>query len=49
MIVEKHWERYNFEKISKGGTVASYHDVYRGWFLFGIVPLYVMRDRTRIR
>ncbi len=51
MIVKKSWEKR--VKRRTGREFQSYQktthdDVYTGWFLFGILPLYVMRDRTRI-
>lgn len=41
MIVKKTWERW-----VKDG-LYRYHDIYVGWFLFGIIPLYIERERER--
>lgn len=38
MIVEKKWRRYK-----KRGIVD-----YQGWFLFGIIPLYIRRFGIRL-
>jgi hypothetical protein len=37
MIIEKYWARpYKL--------VDNWHWIYRGWFLFGIIPLYIKRE-----
>ena len=45
MIVFKTWERYKTE--TRDRVRKRYHDVYEGYFLFGLVPLYISRSRTR--
>ncbi len=37
MLYRKTWEKHR----------TSYKDVYTGWFLFGIIPLIVTRERFR--
>lgn len=41
MLVFKSWEKYRKEKL------YNYRDVYTGWFLFGILPLIIWRERIR--
>ncbi len=56
MIVKKTWERLAASRWSArrwsfdghGNVHPQYHDQYTGWFLFGILPLYITRDRTPI-
>lgn len=40
MIVKKCWKRYARNKLCAFGYERRY---YRGWFLFGFIPLYVDR------
>ena len=44
MIVRKTWERFTKDKRA-GWRGTSYRDVYTGWFLMGIIPLYITRER----
>lgn len=46
MIVRKTWERYKWVQIKQHVGKTQYRDVYTGWFLFGIIPLFIDRDRT---
>lgn len=41
MILKKTWEEYTRE------SFTNYKDIYTGWYLFGVVPLYVSRERFR--
>lgn len=36
MIIRREWTKYK-----RHGLTTVYH--YKGWFLFGIIPLYVIR------
>lgn len=46
MILKKTWER--FARDEKGvGSGMNYLDTYTGWHLFGLLPLYIVRDRKR--
>jgi hypothetical protein len=53
MITKKTWERFVWAKgirvtgKSDALSMVRYHDQYTGYFLLGIVPLYVVRSRTR--
>jgi hypothetical protein len=49
MIIRKTWERLAYDRKGIGGHNRSrnYLDIYTGWFLFGIFPLYISRDRKR--
>jgi hypothetical protein len=46
MIVKKTWSRDSKVKTGRGGYRFRYIN-YRGWFLFGIIPLYVERINVR--
>lgn len=35
MIVEKNWKKFKYGKIA----------VYRGWYLFGFIPLYIKIEK----
>ncbi len=49
MIVKKTWERFarDFKGVTGGLPGKNYIDTYTGWFLFGIIPLYISRARAR--
>lgn len=47
MIVRKEWERYRRDVRVGDHRRLQYRDVYKGWFLFGVLPLYVIRERQR--
>jgi hypothetical protein len=49
MIVKKTWERFAKDRKAPGGydNAYLYRDTYIGWFLFGLIPLYVVRERVR--
>lgn len=47
MIVDRVWERYTGKKHVGDRRYWRYHDTYRGWFLFGIMPLYIKSTRER--
>ena len=49
MIVKKTWERFARDKIGVGANTSYYNylDTYTGWFLFGVLPLYIKRQRER--
>jgi hypothetical protein len=46
MIIKKTWERYLSVKVGPLHR-ESYCDIYTGWFLLGIIPLFISRVRTR--
>lgn len=47
MIVQRDWTRYERFQGFKGAPPTIRTTVWRGWFLFGLIPLYsVMRLRT---
>ena len=48
MIVRKTWERSCTDRKGPGIRPTVYTDVYDGWFLFGLIPLFINRSRTRI-
>ena len=37
MIVEKYWAK-------EYPAVKDWHWIYRGWFLFGVIPIYIRRE-----
>ena len=37
MIVVREWDKW------KKKTIYKYHYIYKGWFLFGIVPILIIR------
>lgn len=44
MIVIRHWRRVeNVRPKAKGEEFRRVH-IYKGWFLFGIIPLFINRD-----
>lgn len=45
MIVRRTWERHSRDH--DGISTVWYRDVYTGWFLFGIVPIFISRERNR--
>lgn len=54
MIVRKTWERRRSDRfgprqvsfnLGSGKQRSQYLDVYDGWFLFGLLPLYIVRSR----
>lgn len=47
MIIEKTWERFAKDSKGLGSGIYNYIDSYRGWFLFGFIPLFIRRERTR--
>lgn len=50
MIVKKTWERFASDKNGvgyRGSFGSNYLDIYTGWFLFGLIPLYIKRERSR--
>jgi hypothetical protein len=47
MIVIKTWERKQRSKNDPGIRSQLYIDHYTGWFLFGLIPLVVIRHRSR--
>ncbi|MEP0155224.1 hypothetical protein [Pseudophaeobacter sp.] len=56
MIVKKTWERLTASRWSarqwsfdgNGDVLPQYLDIHTGWFLFGILPLYITRNRNPI-
>lgn len=46
MIVLKEWERYR-SRVKVGDRRLDYRDIYKGWFLFGVLPLFITRVRQR--
>lgn len=56
MIVKKTWERLRSPVLAprersfdgNGKYYPMYHDEFTGWFLFGIFPLYIVRERTAL-
>ncbi len=49
MIVKKTWERIAYARLIPADRFSKerYRDVYTGWFLLGIIPLFVIRDRRK--
>lgn len=55
MIVKKTWEREardsgapDGNRFTGGGDwIPQYLDIYTGWFLLGVIPIYIVRERTR--
>lgn len=56
MIVVKTWERRSFDRFGPrtrsfrgtGRWMPQYHDSYTGWFLLGLIPIYIVRARQPI-
>lgn len=55
MLVKKTWERRRSDRfgprqamfnLGTGRQRPQYLDIYEGWFLLGLLPLYIRRDRT---
>jgi hypothetical protein len=52
MIVQKNWERMRADRFGPrsyawrgtGKVIPQYHDTYVGWFLFGLIPLFIIRS-----
>lgn len=49
MIVLKTWERLHCDKRAPGFEGKTYLDTYDGWFLFGLIPLFIRRRRERLQ
>lgn len=51
MILKKTWSRFGHDSHKKSTHGSSTHynciDLYTGYFLFGIIPLYIERQRNR--
>lgn len=46
MIVIKRWRRVKYRRNVPYGTPHRDDHIYTGWFLFGIIPIFINRDTT---
>lgn len=47
MIMRKTWSKERFKRDGVNSPRYQHTDQYIGWFLFGVIPLFISRERLR--